>query len=217
MKKGELAKAITATLLALVVLFPIYWAFSASFFSLKEFSAFPPLLFPKSFSLDNFRRALTESLLPRFMFNSLLVSIVGSSLRMIIAIFAAFAVVFFRFPGKNFLFFLILATMMLPGDALIIENYLTISRKGLLDSYGGIMSVYLLAPVQLFMLRQGFKTVPKTYIEVASVDGCSDFRFLVSVVLPLTKSIVLTLWLHSFVTIWNLYLWPLLVTNDPAM
>jgi len=88
---------------------------------------------------------------------------------------------------------------------------------GLLDSYGGIMSVYLLAPVQLFMLRQGFKTVPKTYIEVASVDGCSDFRFLVSVVLPLTKSIVLTLWLHSFVTIWNLYLWPLLVTNDPAM
>lgn len=217
MKRVDIAKAIGATLLGLIVIFPIYWTFSASFFSVQDFTATPVHLFPPKLSFLNYHRALTESLLPRFMINSLIISFAGSFLRMAIAILAAFGVVFFRFKGKNFLFFLILATMVLPGDALIIENYLTVSRLGLLDTYFGIISVYLLAPVQLFMLRQGFKTIPLTYKEVASVDGCSDIRFLISVVLPLSRSLVTTLWLHSFVTIWNLYLWPLLVTNNPAM
>lgn len=217
MSRQDVMKALVATLLGLVVMFPICYAFSASFFTIQEFSSYPPKLFPSSFSLHNYVRALTESLLMRFMVNSLLVSFIGSFLRMMIAIFAAFAVALMQFRGKNLLFFLILGTMMLPGDALIIENFLTISKMGLVDSFTGIMSVYLLAPVQLFMLRQSFKTIPRTYREVAAIDGCSDFRFLVSVVLPMSRPIVLTLWLHSFVTIWNTYLWPLLVTNKPQM
>ena len=213
----DILKALVATMLGLIVIFPIYYAFSASFFTLSEFSASPPKLFPSSFSLHNYVRAWNDSLLPRFMANSLLVSFFGSVLRMVVAILVAFAVALLRFKGRNLLFFVILGTMMLPADALIIENYLTVSRMGLVDSYLGIMSVYLLAPVQLFMLRQSFKTIPQTYREVAAMDGCSDFRFLVSVVLPISGSIVLTLWLHSFVTIWNTYLWPLLVTNKPLM
>ena len=198
MRKKNVYKTVVATLLGLVVLFPIYYAFVASFFSLRDFTSPIPLLFPPQFSFHNYVRALTESLLPRFMVNSFIVSFVASLVRMGVAVLAAFSVVFFRFRGRNFLFFVIIATMMLPGDALIIENYLTVSRMGLLDTYAGIMSVYLLAPVQLFMLRQGFKTIPLTYREVAAVDGCSDIRFLWSVVLPLSKSIVMTLWLHSF-------------------
>ncbi|MFA5570639.1 MAG: carbohydrate ABC transporter permease [Sphaerochaetaceae bacterium] len=217
MRKKNVYKTVVATLLGLVVLFPIYYAFVASFFSLRDFTSPIPLLFPPQFSFHNYVRALTESLLPRFMVNSFIVSFFASLVRMGVAVLAAFSVVFFRFRGRNFLFFVIIATMMLPGDALIIENYLTVSRMGLLDTYAGIMSVYLLAPVQLFMLRQGFKTIPLTYREVAAVDGCSDIRFLWSVVLPLSKSIVMTLWLHSFVTMWNLYLWPLLVTNKTHM
>lgn len=217
MTRSEAVKAIAATALGLVVVFPMIYAFNASFFRIQDFASSPPRFFPESLSLHNYRRALGESLLATFMLNSLLVSIIGSTLRMIVAVLAAFAVALLRFRGRTLLFFLILGTMMLPPDALIIENYLTISRLGLVDSYLGIMSVYLLGPVQMFMLRQSFKTIPQTYREAAAIDGCSDLRFLLSVVLPMSRSIVLTLWLHSFVTIWNTYLWPLLVTNKPHM
>ncbi len=214
---GNGMKAVAATLLGFVVVFPIYYTVAASFFSLHEFSMFPPRLFPTSFSPIHYIRAITESPLLRFMGNSLVVSGVGTIIRMAVAILAAFAVAFFDFKGKRVLFFLIIGTMMLPPDALIIENYLTVSRFGLVDSYLGIMSVYLLGPVQLFMLRQSFKTIPRTYREIASIDGCSDLSFLFAVVLPLSRPVVLALSLHSFVTLWNTYLWPLLVTNAPQM
>ena len=217
MTKTEIIKAIAATILGLFIVFPIYYAIAASFFTITEFSTYPPMLFPSHISMVNYVRALSESLLVRFMVNSLVVSLVGSLIRMAVAILAAFAVAFLQFWGKSFLFFFVLGTMMLPSDALIIENYLTISRLGLIDSYMGIMSVYLLGPVQMFMLRQSFKTIPVTFREVAIMDGCSDFKFLTKIVLPMSRSIVLTLSLHSFVTIWNTYLWPLLVTNNPRM
>ncbi len=216
-KKGEIIKGAIATLIGLVIVFPIFYAFSASFFSVQDFAVYPPQILPKSLSFHNYLRAFRESLLFRFMLNSLFISIVGSVLRMGVAILAAFAVAQLNFKGRNVLFFIILGTMMLPPDALIIENYLTISRLALVDTYIGIMSVYLLAPTQMFMLRQSFKTIPKTYREVAAIDGCSDLRFLISVAMPMSKSIILTLWLHSFVTIWNTYLWPLLVTNKAHM
>lgn len=215
--RRNVIKAIVATFFGLIVVFPIFYAFSASFFSVSDFSTYPPKIIAPSFNGTNYVRAFKESLLLRFMLNSLFVGVVGSFLRMAVAVLAAFAVAQLKFKGRNFLFFLILGTMMLPADALIIENYLTISKLGLVDSYLGIMSIYLLAPTQMFMLRQGFKSIPQTYKEVASMDGCSDFRFLISVGLPLMKSLVLTLWLHSFVTIWNTYLWPLLVTNKAHM
>jgi len=217
MTRGDIVKAVVATMIGLVVIFPILYMFSASFFRIQDFAADPPRFFPASFSARNYARALGESMLARFMINSLLVSGIGSVLRMMVAVLAAFAVALLRFRGRNLLFFVILGTMMLPPDALIIENYLMVSRLGLVDSYLGIMSVYLLAPVQMLMLRQSFKTIPQTYREAAAIDGCSDFRFLLSVVLPMSRSVVLTLWLHSFVTIWNTYLWPLLVTNTPGM
>ncbi|MGI6466871.1 MAG: carbohydrate ABC transporter permease [Sphaerochaetaceae bacterium] len=215
--KTELLKGIAATLLGLAIIFPIYYAFVASFFTIQDFSLYPPKIFITSLNWQNYIRAFKESLLFRFMLNSLFIGIVGSTLRMGVAILAAFAVAQLDFKGRNFLFFLILGTMMLPPDALIIENYLTISKLGLVDTYLGIMSIYLLAPTQMFMLRQGFKSIPKTYREVASIDGCGDLRFLISVAIPMSRSLILTLWLHSFVTIWNTYLWPLLVTNKPYM
>jgi len=92
-----------------------------------------------------------------------------------------------------------------------------VARMGRCRSISGRMTVYPLLPVTLVMHGPGFKTTPQAYREVAAMDGCSVFRFLVSVVLPISGSIVLTLWLHSFVTIWNTYLWPLLVTNKPLM
>ena len=213
----DMLKIVISTLIGIVVLFPIYYILAGSFFSIGEFSTATPTMFPSTFKLTNYVRALRDTMLMRFIMNSFVIASVGSVLRMTVAVLCAFPVAFMNFKGKNVLFFLVLGTMMLPSDALIIENYLTISRFGLVNSYFAIVSIYLLAPVQMFMLRQSFKTIPITYKEAAAIDGCGDFRFLTLIVLPMAKPIVLTLTLQSFVTIWNTYLWPLLVTNDPAM
>jgi sn-glycerol 3-phosphate transport system permease protein len=217
MGKKDVVEFLVALLLGAIVVFPLYYVFAGAFFTISEFSAYPPLLVPSSLSLDNLMRAIRKSMLLRFMANSLVTATVGAVLRMVVAILCAFPVAFMRFRGKNLLFFFVLGTMMLPSDALIIENYLTISRLALVDSYFAIISIYLLAPTQMFMLRQSFKTIPQTYREAAAIDGCGDVRFLTLIVLPMTRPVVLTLALQSFVTIWNAYLWPLLVTNTPSM
>lgn len=208
---------IVATLVGCIVVFPIFWSFMASFFPISDFSTWPPRLVPSRIEWSNYARAIRESMLPRFMVNSLVTALGGTLIRMAVAILAAYAAAFLKFKGRNFLFILILSTMMLPSDALLIENYLTIQRFGLLDTWLGIVSIYLLAPTTIFMLRQFFKTIPHEYREAAAIDGCGNLRFLTRIVLPMARPIVLVLALQSFTNIWNAYLWPLLVTNTPQM
>lgn len=208
---------VVATLLGCIVVFPIFWSFMASFFPIGDFSSWPPRLIPTRIEWSNYTRALQESMLLRFMLNSLVTALGGTAIRMVVAILAAFAASFLMFKGRDFLFILILCTMFLPSDALLIENYLTIQRFGLLDTWFGIVSIYLLAPTQIFMLRQFFKTIPHEYREAAAIDGCGNIRFLTRIVLPMARPVVLVLALQSFTGIWNAYLWPLLVTNTPQM
>lgn len=206
-----------ATLLGCIVVFPIFWSFMASFFPIGDFSAWPPRLVPTQIEWSNYARAIQESMLLRFMVNSLVTALGGTIIRMTVAILAAFAAAFLTFRGRDFLFMLILSTMLLPSDALLIENYLTVQRLGLLDTWFGIVSIYLLAPTQIFMLRQFFKTIPHEYREAAAIDGCGNIRFLTRIVMPMARPVVLVLALQSFTGIWNAYLWPLLVTNTPRM
>lgn len=217
MRMADMIRFSVASVLGLAVVFPLYYVVAGSFFSIGEFSSYPPTLFPRSLSAINFVRALRESMVARFMLNSLVVASVGSAMRIAIAASAAFAVVFLTFKGREVLFLLILGTMFLPADALMLENYLLISRMGLIDSYAGIISVHLLAPVQLFMLRQAYKSIPRELREAAMIDGSSDLAFFLRIVVPMTRPVMLVLVLQSFVSLWNAYLWPLLVTNDSLM
>lgn len=210
-------ESVIATILGLIAVFPIYYMVAGAFFSVSEFSSYPPTLFPSSLKFSNFARALSESMISRFMVNSLITASIGAVLRITVAVLCAFPAAFLIFRGRDALFIFVLATMLLPSDALIIENYLTISSLGLIDTYAGIMSIHLLAPVQIFLLRQAFKSIPRAYKEVAALDGCNDIQFLSRIVLPLTRQIVFVLFLQSFTSIWNAYLWPLLITNDSRM
>ncbi|MBQ9263185.1 MAG: carbohydrate ABC transporter permease [Clostridia bacterium] len=115
------------------------------------------------------------------------------------------------------MFFLLLGTMMLPADTLIITNYQTVSRLGLLDTYLGMGIVSFVGASQMFMLRQHFLSSPTPIREAAQIDGCGDVRFIASILTPMSLPLLLTLFLQSFVTQWNAYLWPLLVTNTNAM
>ena len=210
-------RATLSTLLSLLIVFPILYSISASFFQYTDVTALPARLLPSSLNLSNYVRSFAESSLARFLFNSLLTSIVGTLLRMTISILAAYTFSFFSFKGRNALFIIIVATMLLPPDALIIANFTTIRALRLTDTYLGIISTSLLAPTHIFMLRQYFRMMSVEYREAALIEGCSDSRFLMTLLMPMSMAVVLTLAIHSFSTIFNDYLWPLLVTNKTSM
>ena len=170
---------IAATLFSLIVVFPIFYTISASFFPYADFTAIPARLLPSAPTLDNYARSFSESNLLLFLTNSLYSALVGTILRMTISIIGAYAFTFMEFRGKNILFILIVATMLLPRrldpGELLHHPRLEADRH-----LPGIISITLLAPTHLLMLRQYFKTVGREYREADIIEGCSDTRFLPS-------------------------------------
>ena len=208
---------VIAIILGVIIIFPLIYCFLSSFKTPSEF--LNPKLFPSSFLyLDNFKNALERGSLLRYTLNSFVIAFVGTAVRMVLSILAAYAFTFYDFKGKNFFFFLILGTMMIPGDVLLVTNYLTVSKMHLLNTYLGVMIVSFVSASQMFMLRQRFKTIPKDMREASSMDGYGDLWFIWKVLLPLSKPVVTTLFVQSFINLWNAYLWPLIVTaSSPEM
>ena len=206
-----------ASFLGIIIIFPLIYCFFSSFKTPSEF--LNPKLFPSSsLYLDNFKNALERGNLLRYTLNSFVIAFVGTAVRMVLSILAAYAFTFYDFKGKNFFFFLILGTMMIPGDVLLVTNYLTVSKMHLLNTYLGVMIVSFVSASQMFMLRQRFKTIPKDMREASSMDGYGDLWFIWKVLLPLSKPVVTTLFVQSFINLWNAYLWPLIVTaSSPEM
>ena len=208
---------VIAIILGVIIIFPLIYCFLSSFKTPSEF--LNPKLFPSSFLyLDNFKNALERGNLLRYTLNSFVIAFVGTAVRMVLSILAAYAFTFYDFKGKNFFFFLILGTMMIPGDVLLVTNYLTVSKMHLLNTYLGVMIVSFVSASQMFMLRQRFKTIPKDMREASSMDGYGDLWFIWKVLLPLSKPVDTTLFVQSFINLWNAYLWPLIVTaSSPEM
>lgn len=207
-----------AILIGIVIIFPVIYCFLSAFKTQGEFAAYPPVLLPENFAnLTNFVQVFEKTPILRFMLNSLIVSSMGTIARIAFALLAAYAFAYYDFKGKNLLFMIVLATMMLPGDTLIITNYLTVSKLGLLDNYLGMCITSLVGASQMFILRQHFKTLPKEFREAAQVDGCNSIAFILRVLFPVSRPILVTLSVQSFIALWNTYLWPLLVTNKTEM
>lgn len=209
---------VAAIAVGIVIVFPLLYGVFGAFKTPAEFSSYPPTVLPESFgNLDNFKNALNQMPFWRYMGNSLIVASISSVVRITFAVLAAYAFAFFEFRGKNLLFFVLLATMMFPGDTLLVTNYLTVTRLGLLDTYIAMCITSFVGASQMFMLRQNFKTIPRDLRNAAELDGCGDFRFITNVLLPIAKPVLITLLVQSFITSWNSYLWPLLVTNTTNM
>ena len=204
-----------AVCLGCLVLFPLFYGFMGAFKSPAEFVAWPPTVFPRSFGyLKNFETVFTQLPMLRYFWNTLVVSVFSTVVKLTIALLAAYAFVYFDFAGKKALFFLLLGTMMLPPDTLTITNYQTVSHLGLLDTYLGIGIVSFVGASQMFMLRQHFLSSPKPLREAAQMDGCGDLRFIVFILTPMSLPLLLTLFLQAFVIQWNAYLWPKVVMTD---
>lgn len=202
----------------LVLVFPIVYAVAGAFKTPAEFAVWPPTLFAESYlNFDNFRYVFGHSPMWRYMLNSLITASLTTIVRLTLASLAAYAFAFFDFRGKRTLFLLILITMMLPGETLTITNYRTVSRMSLTDTYLGICIVSFVGASQMFVLTGQFRQIPVELRDAALLDGCGDMRYLARVVLPMSRGILLTLGLQCFITQWNSYLWPLLVTGRDSM
>ena len=213
----EIVVSLVAIALGLVIIFPLIYCFLSSFKTPSEF--LDPKLLPSSFlNLDNYKAALERGYLLRYILNSFVIAFLGSAIRLIFSILAAYVFAFYDFKGKNVVFFMILGTMMIPSDVLLATNYLTVSRLHLLNTYMGVMVVSFVSASATFMLRQRFKTIPRDMREAASMDGYGDIWFILRVLLPITRPVVTTLFVQSFISLWNSYLWPLIATaSSPEM
>lgn len=203
--------------IGLIVMFPVIYAFFVSFMEPAQVFSRTAGIIPEKWTLDNYRIALSTAPLMRFMLNSFIISSVSSLVRVLTASLAAFAFAFMEFPGKRFLFILVLGTFMIPGDVVLAANYQTVAKAHLINTYLGMMAIFLVQGMNIFMLRQSFKTFSSSIRDAAMVDGCSNFHFFWRILLPSNTATLLTVLITSFMSTWNTYLWPMMVTNKTEM
>jgi sn-glycerol 3-phosphate transport system permease protein len=204
-------------LVAVVVIFPLWSAFTISMLSDQEVASYPPRLWPSGLSLENFQHALQQAPLARYLLNSVIQSTIVMLGQLITASLAAYAFAFIDFKGRNVVFFVFLATLMIPWEATIIPNYLLIRQIGWTDTFMGLSAPFVATAFGTFLLRQFFLTLPKELKDAAIIDGCGSFRFLIKIVVPLARPALGTLAVYSFLQTYNQYLWPLLITNSKDM
>ncbi len=202
-------------LVGLLIIFPLVVTVILSFQSNGEIDSLPFNLFTKNPTLENYIFAVTNYDIPMLLRNTFIVILITIPTQILVSALCAYAVAHFDFPFKKALFAVILTVMMIPGETTIMSNYGTVQRMGLMDTFFGISIVSLVNVSGVFMLRQHMMTLPNELWEAAKVDGCGDMRYFVSVVLPLSKSIIAALTLTSFIGTYNSYFWPLLVTTKP--
>ncbi|SES89040.1 carbohydrate ABC transporter membrane protein 2, CUT1 family [Oceanobacillus limi] len=200
---------------SLVLFFPILYAISASFMSPQEIYA--GKLLPSSINFDAYKDVFERVPLVHYLTVSFWVSFIVMIGQLIVCSLSAYAFVFIPFKGRELIFFLFLATMLIPWEAAMIPNFLTVLNLGWINTYAGLTFPFFALPFGIFLLRQHFLTIPKELWESAQMDGCSRFRFYLKFALPLSKSSLSALGIYGFLTTWNQYLWPLLVTNDDTV
>lgn len=215
-KSKKIILNMISLVIGLLIISPILYAFSVSLMPTSDLSQSVPRLLPSAPSLNNYVRALQMVPFASFLKNSAVVGICVTIGQLITCSLAAYAFSFFEFKGKNVLFMGVLATVMIPGEVIIVANYLTVSDLGWLDSLNALIVPFLASGMGIFMVRQFYLTIPKDLQEAAALDGCGHFKFLTHVVMPISKPVMASLGIYVFINTWNQYMWPLLTINDPS-
>ncbi|MDP5228053.1 MULTISPECIES: carbohydrate ABC transporter permease [Arthrobacter] len=202
-------------LATLVVVLPLLWMVLNSFKQPSEIVTTQLQFLPQAPTLDNYQAAMTTVPFGRFFANSLIVTAVGSTVKVVLAILTAYALVFVDFPFKNVVFVLILVALMVPAQVSILPNYILIAGMGGKNTLWGIILPGLGTAFGTFLLRQHFLTLPKSILEAAELDGAGHWRRLWRVVAPVSLPSIATVALVTVVSEWNDYIWPLIITDKP--
>ena len=204
----------------LVIFFPIWLAFVASTVTQPEIVRPPMPLWPGDQLIENYTAALFSGVnvpVLSMLGNSLIMAVGIAVGKIIISLTSAFAIVYFRFPGRNLFFWLIFLTLMLPVEVRIVPTYEVIAGFGMLNSYQGLIFPLIASATATFLFRQFFLTIPDELAEAARVDGASPMQFFWDILLPMSRTNIAALFVILFIYGWNQYLWPLLITTDPSM
>jgi len=200
-----------------IIAFPIYFAFVVSTQSLAEVVQKPPRLLPSGHLVENYVAAWHKSKMGTLLFNSAIVAIVIAVGKISISMLSAFAIVYFRFRGRQLVFWMIFVTLMLPVPVRILPTYEVVGDLGWLNTYAGLTVPLMASATATFLFRQFYMTVPDELAEAAQMDGAGPIRFLWSFLLPLSWANIAALFVVLFIYGWNEYFWPLLITNTESM
>lgn len=204
----------------LFIFFPIWLAFVASTVSQPEIVRPPMPLWPGDQFLTNYGKALTSGVnapVALMLMNSAIMALGIALGKIAISLLSAFAIVYFRFPGRTLFFWLIFLTLMLPVEVRIVPTYEVVANFGMLNSYQGLILPLVASATATFLFRQFFMTVPDELAEAARVDGARPMRFFFDILLPMSRTNIAALFVILFIYGWNQYLWPLLITTDSDM
>lgn len=215
---GAVIVYVAVVLLAVLWLLPLLWALSTSLKTETEASLGQDVHWiPRDWSLDGYRAVFEQGDHLVWMVNSTVVSTIVTALTLTLCVLAAYGFSRFDFPGKNVVFGVIIAGLMVPGEALIIPLFDIVGFLNLSNTYWGLALPQVVAPVMVFILKRFFDAVPRDYEEAAKIDGAGHLRVLWSVILPLSGPILAAVGIFTFIGSWNNFLWPLLVATDPSM
>ena len=204
------------TLRALMVLFPYYWMVLTSVKSFGAYSSeYVPKFFTLSPTLQNYRDAFSMVPLAKYFWNSIIFTVATTGIMLVVIIPAAFAFARLEFRGKGIAFALFLSLMMIPNELVIITNYVTITNWGLRNSFAGLVLPSVTSVFYIYLLRENFAQIPDELYSAAKVDGTSDFKYLVRVMMPICRPTIITIIILKVIECWNSYVWPRLVTTDP--
>jgi len=215
--RRELLMQILLIGLGIFVSLPILIALFTSFKPPQEVITYPPRVIPQSWTFVNYVSAWNSNPFGRFMLNSLIQTGLITIGQVVLSVLAAYAFAILRFPGRDLLFYIILGSLMVPFELTLIPNFQLISRLGWANTYQGLAVPFLASAFGVFLLRQFFLSVPKDLHDAALIDGASNLRYLWQVMVPLSKGSIGAFAIFAFLSAYNQYLWPLIITSDIQM
>ena len=217
-RRARVGKTLTYLFLAvwaLFVLFPFYWMVLSSIKSYGAYnSEYVPQFFTLSPTLRNYVDAFTTVSLGRYFLNTAIFTLLTTALMLGVTVLAAFAFSRLEFRGKDLVFTLFLALMMIPGELVVITNFQTITNAGLRNTFAGLILPSVTSVFYIYLLKENFEQIPDELYRAAKVDGSSDFRYLTRVMIPICRPTIITVTILKVIECWNSYVWPRLITDD---
>lgn len=205
------------TIWALIVLFPFYWMVLSSIKSYSSYnSEYVPKFIAEAPTIRNYIEAFTAVPLSRYFTNTLIFTVITTALMLVVTVLAAFAFARLDFKGKDVVFTLFLALMMIPSELVIITNFQTITNLGMRNTFAGLILPSVTSVFYIYLLKENFEQIPDELYKAAKVDGTSDFKYLTKVMIPICRPTIVTIVILKVIECWNSYVWPRLITDDKA-
>ncbi len=202
---------------SIIMILPFYWMITTSLKTASEVVKMPPMWIPTSWKWSNFTEAWNAAPFARYFLNSVIVTVLSTMGELVTSILAAYAFYRLEFYGKKIIFAIVLATMMIPGEILLISNFVTLTELGWINTYKALIIPWTASAFSIFMFKQYFSTIGDELYYAARIDGSKDLGYLINIIIPMSKPMIITIAIIKAIGSWNSFMWPLIVTNSKEM